>query len=104
MGSRRAEDDGRLSLRGVLRLVGLGLLVAAVVKELRMPPDERTWHGVVAGSVPYDLRRPTGARIRERLWAPEDERWLTPQPFGVGWTVNVGRLVALARKRFSTQV
>ena len=37
---------------GLLRLVSMGLVVAAVVKELRTPSEERTWHGVVAGFVP----------------------------------------------------
>ena len=27
------------------------------------------------------------------------EHLITPQPFGVGWTVNVGRVVALVRKQ-----
>jgi hypothetical protein len=77
----------------------MGLLVAAVVKELRTPAEERTWTGVVAGFVPYDLRRPTPERFVERLWAPDDERILVPQPFGVGWTLNVGRVVTLVRQR-----
>ena len=33
--------------------------------------------------------------------APEDPRLLTPQIFGVGWSVNLGRLVALLRGRAS---
>jgi hypothetical protein len=85
----------------MLRLVGIGLLVAAVVKELRTPPAERTWHGVVIGFVPYDLRVPTYTRVRERMWTPDDPHLFAPQPFGVGWTVNVGRLVTLARRRLS---
>jgi hypothetical protein len=68
------------------------LAVAAVVKELRKPPAERTWHGKVAGVVPYDFRRPTVARLRERCWNPHDRRFLTPQVFGIGWTFNLARL------------
>ena len=37
----------------------LALLAASVVRELRMPKEQRTWHGVVFGKVPYDLRLPT---------------------------------------------
>jgi hypothetical protein len=49
----------------------------------------------VAGVVPYDFRPPTFARIKSAVWAPDDPRVLKPHAFGVGWTVNVGRLVAL---------
>lgn len=73
------------------------LFAAAVVKELRTPSDERTWHGQVA-FVPYDLRPPTPQRIRDAWWNPEDPRLLTPRAFGVGWAVNVGRLVRVARR------
>jgi hypothetical protein len=59
-----------------------------------------TTHGSTGARrfVPYDFRAPTVARFKERLWAPENEHLITPQPFGVGWTVNVGRVVALVRK------
>lgn len=80
-----------------VRLITLGLAVAAVVKELRTPAEERTWHGTVVGFVPYDLRFPTPARMRERMWNPENPHVLVPRVFGVGWTVNVGRVVALVR-------
>jgi len=46
-------------------------------------------HGEILGLVPYDLRPPNLARLRERLWNPRDERFLVPTFFGVGWTVNV---------------
>jgi hypothetical protein len=84
-------------LQRTIRLVGLGLTVWALVQELRKPKGERTWNGVVAGVVPYDFRVPTLARTRSRLWAPEDPRLITPQVFGVGWSLNAGRLVALLR-------
>jgi hypothetical protein len=100
MGLRRepAEDGHRI--QQLLGLVWVGLVVAAVVKELRTPSEERTWHGVVAGFVPYDFRVPTVARLRERVWAPEDEHLLNPHPFGVGWTLNAGRAVSLVQQRF----
>ena len=80
-------------LNNLIRLVGLALLVAALVQELRKPAAERTWHGQLGGFVPYDFRPPTLERVRARLWNPEDDRILVPTLFGVGWTVNVGRLI-----------
>jgi Family of unknown function (DUF5808) len=73
--------------------VGVGLVAAAVGTELRKPRRRRTWHGRVAGVVPYDFRRPTLSRVKARWWNPGDRRVLTPRVFGVGWAVNVGRLV-----------
>lgn len=73
----------------------------AVVKELRLPRDQRRWHGSVAGVVPYDFRRPTAARARERLWAPDSPYIFTARVFGAGWTLNLGRVVELARRRLS---
>lgn len=46
-------------------------------------------HGRLFGVVPYDFRRPTLERVRRTLWNPDDERFLVPTVFGVGWTVNV---------------
>jgi uncharacterized membrane protein len=83
---------------GLIGWLATALAVAAVVKELRLPADERTWHGRIL-YVPYDFRLPTLARVRERLWAPEDKRLIVPQVFGVGWSVNVGRLVNLVLNR-----
>lgn len=79
------------------RLVGwvaAGLLLAAVVRELSTPADQRQWHGRIA-MVPYDLRPPTLARVRERIWAPESDQLIVPRVFGLGWTINLGRLVRL---------
>ncbi|BDZ43135.1 hypothetical protein GCM10025865_24340 [Paraoerskovia sediminicola] len=81
----------------VLRLVVIGLTVAAVVKEIKKPESERTWNGTVAGFVPYDFRFPTVERFKERVWDPEGEHIVSPHVFGVGWTLNVGRVVALAK-------
>lgn len=82
-----------------VQAASLALTAAAVAKELRLPKDQRTWHGRVGRFVPYDFRVPTVTRVRERMWAPEDRRVLVPQVFGVGWTLNLGRLTALARRR-----
>ena len=89
--------ETRLTLRRFVQVVGIGLVAAAVIQELRKPPELRTWHGAVAGLVPYDLRMPTATRIRERMWAPDDPHILAPQVLGVGWTLNLGRVVALVR-------
>ncbi len=99
---RGSERDGRTrpkdAVQGLVRLLAAALAVAAVVKELRTPPERRTWHGTVAGFVPYEFRRPTLARLKERLWSPQGAL-VQPHVFGVGWTVNLGRLVALVRSR-----
>jgi Family of unknown function (DUF5808) len=85
---RRRTRSRRLGLA-----VGATLLGGALVTELRKPTEERTWHGRVAGRVPYDLRPPTLARVRDRLWNPADHRVLVPTVFGVGWTINLGRVL-----------
>ena len=93
---------GRLRKKSGSPLIGwlaIALTVAAVVRELRLPADERTWHGRIL-YVPYDFRMPTLDRLRERLWAP-DQPILVPHFFGVGWSVNLGRLVAMVTNRRS---
>lgn len=80
------------------RLLGFLVTAWAVVRELRTPRELRTWHGRVAGFIPYDFRRPTGTRLRERLWNPRDPRLVVPSVFGVGWTLNAGRLIAVLRR------
>jgi hypothetical protein len=77
-------------------LVGLALIGAAVATELRKPAAERTWHGRLAGFVPYDLRPPTLERLKASWWSPDDPRILTDRVFGVGWALNIGRLARLA--------
>jgi hypothetical protein len=90
-------SSGRQRTRTWARWLGLGvgvtLIGAALATELRKPAEERTWQGRIAGRVPYDLRPPTLARVHERLWNPADRRILVPTVFGVGWTVNLGRLL-----------
>lgn len=88
-------------LRNAVRLAGMAAVVAAVVTEQRKPPEEREWHGRLGGIVPYDFRRPTLARVRAALWNPDTTRILTPAVFGVGWTLNVGRVVRLVRRRLA---
>ena len=95
------KSDRRRGLRRFVRLLGFGILGAAVVKELRLPREDRSWHGSIA-FVPYDLRVPTLPRLRERLWDPDSTRVFVPTMFGVGWTLNIGGAIALVRKAFSS--
>ena len=76
--------------------VVVGLTAAAVVTELRKPPEEREWHGKIANLVPYDLRPPTVAKVRDRIWDPENPNLIVPHAFGIGWTINLGRLYTIA--------
>ena len=76
---------------GPLRLVVWSLAIAAVARELRRPPDQRAWHGRVAG-VPYEFRAPTVERLKRSWWNAADERILTEPVFGVGWGINLLRL------------
>ena len=62
---------------------------AAIYQELRKPDAERTWHGKVAGVVPYDFRVPTLDRLRAAYWDPDTDQVFTDRVFGVGWAVNV---------------
>lgn len=88
-----ADRKARSRTRWAGSAIGVALLATALISELRKPPGERTWEGRIARRIPYDLRRPTLARIRQRLWNPADRRILVPTVFGVGWTVNLGRLL-----------
>lgn len=81
-----------------LRAITLVLAVVAIVKELRTPSAERTWHGKVAGFVPYDFRVPTFQRVRDTYWNP-DGPMISGQVFGVGWAVNFAALKNLLPTR-----
>jgi hypothetical protein len=98
-GKAEKAMHGGGGLKKLLSLVAIALTAAAVVKELRRPKAERTWHGKIASVVPYELRVPTLARARERLWNPDADRVVGPRVFGVGWSVNMGKAVAVVRKK-----
>lgn len=87
-------------LNNLIQLVGMGLLLAAVYRELRKPPQERAWRGAIAEFIPYDLRVPTLSRAKARVWNPEDDRVLVPTIFGVGWTVNLARVVDMLKRSY----
>ena len=76
-------------LGGVARWLAIALLAASVVQELRKPARQRSWRGRAFGVVPYDLRPPTLARIKESVWNPRDEHLFVSRPFGVGWSLNL---------------
>jgi hypothetical protein len=95
----KAKVKNVKNIRRIAGLISIGLLVASVVNELRLPPPERTWHGKIAGIVPYDLRVPTLARFRAAFWNPDDPRFLVPTAFGVGWSVNFSALAGVQSSR-----
>ncbi len=94
-----APDKKRRSsaMRPLKVLVAI-LAIAALIKELRLPKEERTWHGALAGFVPYDFRMPTIDRIKSTVWNP-DGAIIVNRAFGVGWTINLGAIVARVRAR-----
>jgi hypothetical protein len=94
---RKHARRQRSGLRGLASAVGLTLMGIAVSKELKKPKSERTWHGRLRDRIPYEFRPPTGERIRHAFWAPEDKRLFTDTAFGVGWSVNVGRMLQAGR-------
>lgn len=52
--------------------------------------------------IPYDWRRPTLARVRERWWNPDDPRVFTPKAFGWGYDIHLAgllRRLGLLRRR-----
>ncbi len=73
------------------------LAMAAVFQELEKPREERTWHGKVAGLIPYDFRMPTIERLKQAYWNPDDSRIFTPEAFGIGWAINFHSLLEKLR-------
>ena len=57
---------------------------------MRTPSMNKT--GTFLG-MPYDWRRPTTARLKERWWNPSDPRVFTPRWFGWGYDINLARLL-----------
>jgi uncharacterized protein DUF5808 len=82
------EERVRRAFRGAWIVVLAAALVDAMHKN--------RLHGEVFGFVPYDFRMPNVERVRRRSWDPESQRVLTPTSFGVGWSVNLGRIARLA--------
>jgi len=79
-------------MKDFVKLVRTAIWLAffgAIYQELKKPPEERTWHGKVAGVVPYDFRIPDLQRVKEAYWAPESDVLFTEKVIGVGWSVNL---------------
>jgi hypothetical protein len=79
-------------MKDILNLIRAAIWLAffaAIYQELKKPPAERTWHGKVAGVVPYDFRFPDLQRLREAYWSPESDVLFTEKVVGVGWSVNL---------------
>ena len=91
----KKKQDHR-SLSALIKVTTAALFALAIRQELRKPADERTWHGSLFGWLPYDFRRPTLQRVRDTFWAPDNPKVVMPRVYGIGWDLNVGRLVALA--------
>ncbi len=76
----------------IFQAAAITLVLVAICEELEKPPEERRWHGKIAGLIPYDFRMPTMERIKDTYWNPHG--WvLTPQVIGVGWTINFHALL-----------
>jgi hypothetical protein len=91
----QSATHNRKPLSRFVRVIALALVISALRRELSKPAAERTWQGKVWQVVPYDFRVPTWARVRERMWAPDRPSLFSPQVFGVGWTVNIGRVYTI---------
>jgi hypothetical protein len=90
------------ALGWILRTAVFGLVAAAIYKELQLPADKRTWHGRLFDFVPYDFRMPTPRKLINAWWNPDSGTIFSEQPFGVGWTVNVGALLPMVRRLASS--
>jgi hypothetical protein len=92
------------SLAGLLAWLSIDIALAAILQELSRPRQFRTWHGRVAGLVPYDFRKPSLRRMVRALWAPDDPHLFTNTAFGVGWSVNAAQVLRVLRgKTAATQ-
>ncbi len=80
------------------KLLSIALVIAVLRKEMNKPADQRTWSGEVAGFVPYEFRIPNLERIKASWWNPDQDRILTPMVWGIGWSINVGRLARMLGK------
>jgi hypothetical protein len=88
---------GRRTFRRIIFMLVVALVAAAIVDQLRRPASERTWNGAILG-IPYDFRLPTEERLREKWWNPSGPLF-TPHTFGVGWSINLYRLLHLDESR-----
>ena len=80
-------------IAALIRNLLLLTAAAAVYKELRTPPAQRTWQGRLFGQIPYDFRVPNLDRLREAYWNTKSETVFTDRPLGVGWAINLPPLL-----------
>lgn len=76
----------------IIRTLAMAAVAGALYRELRLPPEERTWHGKLLNFVPYDFRVPTPAKFVQAYWNPKSSQIVGDPPFGVGWSLNVAAL------------
>lgn len=86
------KKRGVSAKNAIIAAAGIALVASAVAEQLRLPDEERTWHGELLG-IPYDFRVPTVERLQATYWNKETTRVFVPQAFGMGWTVNFYPLV-----------
>jgi len=79
-------------LNSVIGIGAASLVGAAIMEQLRLPAEERTWQGTILG-FPYDFRVPTPEKIRATLWNKETSQIFVPHAFGLGWSINFYPLV-----------
>jgi hypothetical protein len=83
------KDKHKTAINTLLGSIVAALITAAIWDQLRCPPAERTWYGTVF-NVPYNLRVPTGERLRATFGNKDDARVVVPHaPIGMGWSINV---------------
>ncbi len=100
MRSLRKEAVVSKSMNRLVLAAVCALAVAAVVKELRQPEQDRTGQGRILG-LPYDFRPPTVGRVRKEFWDPDNDALLTPHSFGIGYGVNLARVARPGRHAWS---
>lgn len=94
-------------LIGLIRTAIWLAFFGALYQELKKPAEERTWHGKVAGVVPYDFRVPDLRRIKEAYWDPDSDVLFTEKVIGVGWSVNLPvamRKLSEIAQQYSAQI
>ena len=96
IGEHRFRVSG---VRALLGIAGLSLVGLAIRDQLRRPAPERTWHGQLWGTIPYDLRWPDPQKLLRSFWDPGNADIIKGKAFGVGWDVNFG---AFARDPMGT--
>ena len=86
----RSEID---ALSSIIRTLAMVAVVGAIYREMRLPPEERTWHGRLLNAVPYDFRIPTPAKFVGAWWNPKSDQVIGEPVFGVGWSMNLAALL-----------